>query len=95
MNVLRNSDVITIDNLYRLNKFLGLAEKSTIKEIAFRLVKKGSLIRLKRGKYIVVKAPENRNALGIANYIFDGYIALTNALFIYGYTQQNHLLSGV
>lgn len=92
MSVLRDSDVITIDNLYKLNKFLKFAEKSTIKEIAFRLVKKGNLVRLKRGKYMVVKALENRDALKMANYIFDGYIALTSALFIYGYNQTKSFI---
>ena len=87
MGLLKDGDVITIDNLYLLNKLLRLAEKSTIKEVSFRLAKKGFLVRLKRGRYLVIKAPENRDALKIASYIFDGYIALTSALFVYGYNQ--------
>ena len=84
---IREGDLITIDTLYRLGDLLKLADKKTIKEVAFNLVKKGVMIRIKRGKYLAVKSPEDYDPLKIANYLFDGYIAITTALFIYGYNQ--------
>ncbi len=87
MNLTKDGDVITIDTLYKLNEIFKFAEKSTIKEITFRLVKKHALIRLERGKYLVIRSPENYDALKVANYLFDGYIAITSALFVYGYNQ--------
>ena len=87
LNLTKQGDVLTIENLYKLNKVLKFAAEGTIKESAFNMVKKGLLIRLKRGRYLVVKAPENYDPLLVANYLFDGYIAISSALFVYGYDQ--------
>ena len=92
MNLTREGEIITINTLYKLNEIFKFAEKDTIKEIAFKLVKKGALIRLERGKYLVIKSAENYNALKAANYIFDGYIAITSALFVYGYNQTKSFI---
>ena len=92
MNLAREGDVLTIDTLYKLNEIFKFAQKSTIKETAFELVKKGALIRLGRGKYLVIKSTENYDALKAANYIFDGYIAMASALFVYGYNQTKSFI---
>jgi predicted transcriptional regulator of viral defense system len=85
LELFNDGDITTITNLYKLNKFLGITENNVIKGAMSRMVKKGIMIRLSRGKYLVTKSLATFDPLKLANYIFDGYIALSSALFIYGY----------
>ena len=85
LGLFKGGEIVTISNLYELNKFFKFAAMPTIKEMAFSLVRKGALIRLNRGRYLVQKTDESYDPLYMANYVFDGYIALSSALFIYGY----------
>lgn len=84
-SILKDGEIITINNLYRLNELLKFSATSTVKAMAFNLVKKGVLVRLSRGRYLVSKTPEKYDPLRTANYVFDGYIAFSSALFVYGY----------
>lgn len=87
LNLFNDGDVTSIANLYKINELMRFAKTSTVKELAFRLTQKKFFVRLSRGRYVVVKIPSVYDPLKIANYIFDGYIALSSALFVYGYNQ--------
>jgi len=83
-NVIRNSDIISIEELKEL--FPELSE-GMIYKVASGLESKGYLYRLKKGLYLVHERPSKEpvieNPYKIALSIFKGYISFSSALKLY------------
>ncbi len=81
---LENAEFIDMNTIKEINKRENITTPNMTFNITSSLVKKGALIRIKKGRFYKPKTLNIHELFIIGSVMFDGYIALNNALFYYG-----------
>ena len=84
LGCLNDLTVVDIATIKDINRSLHITTNSNLLKTLHNLIKKSVLLNLKKGTYYVVKPGSRADVFSMARYVFEGYLGLETALFVYG-----------